>query len=418
MDTFRPVSTSSHCEVGCRVRRCVVLLLLVGSGAAGQTICDSKQKGTIACLVPNVIETAAHNLDPNFPFDPNVATGDALLLVPLASSLPIPSPASGFVYSFDASTGAYIRTSQTFGPILAERAETIGRNKASIGFTFQRFVFDKVDGVELHDVTTVLRVGQQGLISSADTVITNHLNLGVELNQFTVFAAYGITNRLDVLLAVPISTAYLGISYNGTVQSAATGGLPIPFSASVRETASGFGDVNFQIKGTVVRSEHAGIALGANLRLPTGNEYQGLGAGAAGIEPFVVASVTYKRVTPHLNFGYRWNGQSVLEGNPETGVKSRIPSQMPYALGADIGVAKRVTLALDILGLEVIHGDRFTTNITNGLERSSYNIANGSAGFKFNPFGNILVVANVLFPLNDGGLRSKVVPMIGLSYAF
>ncbi len=39
------------------------------------------------------------------------------------SSLPLPSPASGFTYEFDAAIGAFTRTTQSFGPILAERAE-------------------------------------------------------------------------------------------------------------------------------------------------------------------------------------------------------------------------------------------------------------------------------------------------------
>jgi hypothetical protein len=416
--TSRPVSASPHCHRRVKIRHGwlrrpllnMISLLMLALGAAGQTVCDTRQKGTIACLVPNVINAAINTLDPGGSLDPRAPTGDAVIVVPLASSLPIPSPASGFVYAFDNSTGAYIRSSQTFGPILAERFETIGRNKAFVGFTFQRFVFDKLDGVNIHDITTIVQ-GDGG-------EITNHFNLGIQLNQFTIFATYGVTNRLDISLAIPISTAYVGLSYNGVLRNRGTGFQSIPLAASGRWTASGFGDVNLQVKGTAIRSEHAGVAFGVNLRLPTGNEYQALGSGSAGIEPFIVASTTYKRVTPHINFGYRRNGESILAGNVLTGIKSHIPSQVPYAAGADIGVTKRVTLALDILGLEVIHGDRLTRNVTYGFDRRSYNVTNGSAGFKLNPVGNLLFVANLLFPLNDGGLRSKVVPMIGLSYAF
>src|SRR5262245_43275368 len=41
-------------------------------------------------------------------------------------AVPLPSPASGFTYRFDPTTGVFQRTSQSFGPILSERAETIG----------------------------------------------------------------------------------------------------------------------------------------------------------------------------------------------------------------------------------------------------------------------------------------------------
>src|SRR5512145_3297733 len=42
------------------------------------------------------------------------------------AAVPLPSPASGFTYEFDSALGVFQRTSQSFGPILSERAETIG----------------------------------------------------------------------------------------------------------------------------------------------------------------------------------------------------------------------------------------------------------------------------------------------------
>ena len=39
-------------------------------------------------------------------------------------------------------------------------------------------------------------------------------------------------------------------------------------------------------------------------------------------------------------------------------------------------------------------------------------------GAKFNATGNLLVSANLLFPLTDGGLRPKVTPVIGVDYSF
>jgi hypothetical protein len=41
-----------------------------------------------------------------------------------------------------------------------------------------------------------------------------------------------------------------------------------------------------------------------------------------------------------------------------------------------------------------------------------------SLGAKFNPIGRLLVIANVLFQVNEAGLHSKPVPLIGLSYTF
>ena len=40
----------------------------------------------------------------------------------------------------------------------------------------------------------------------------------------------------------------------------------------------------------------------------------------------------------------------------------------------------------------------------------------GSFGFKFQTGGGLIIVTNVLVPLNDGGLRSGVIPTLGLEY--
>jgi hypothetical protein len=48
----------------------------------------------------------------------------------------------------------------------------------------------------------------------------------------------------------------------------------------------------------------------------------------------------------------------------------------------------------------------------------SYNITNAAIGIKAKPFANFVITANVTLKLNDGGLRAKAVPLVGLSYTF
>jgi hypothetical protein len=50
--------------------------------------------------------------------------------------------------------------------------------------------------------------------------------------------------------------------------------------------------------------------------------------------------------------------------------------------------------------------------------QASFNIISGSAGFKAQLGGNMLLTTNLLFGLNNNGLRARVVPLIGLSYTF
>src|SRR5581483_10264297 len=69
--------------------------------------------------------------------------------------LPIISPASGFTYKFESSSGIFVRSTASFGPIYTERAETIGRGKVSFGVSYQRFRFSNLDGLDLHKVPAV-----------------------------------------------------------------------------------------------------------------------------------------------------------------------------------------------------------------------------------------------------------------------
>lgn len=401
-----------------QMRRCnaipvLVLLSLGGFQAAlAQGPCYNG-KATIACLFPQVAGSAFSPLGIPSGLSNDIPTGDAVLVTPLASTQPVPSPASGFIYTFDSSAGVYARSSKSFGPILAERADTIGRRRFFLGFAFQRFAFDKVDGVSPHSL--------QVAIPAPGGQLNENVNFDLQLNQTTAFMTYGVSNRVDVSLAIPFSTVYGSVVLNAVYLPTQSPGTPIRLFAQGKHTASGLGDVNVQWKGVVIRKESAAVAVGTVLRLPTGDEYEALGAGTIGVKPFIVGSFSYKRLSPHLNLGYQLNGKSVLSGNILTGVKRHLPDQFQYAAGVDVGVSRRLTLDFDILGAEVVHGDRLNQNLAQNPQvfiRQSYNMTNGAAGFKVNLVGNLLLVANVLFRLNDAGLRVKVAPLVGLSYGF
>ena len=52
---------------------------------------------------------------------------------------------------------------------------------------------------------------------------------------------------------------------------------------------------------------------------------------------------------------------------------------------------------------------------------NSYNITNASMGIKLRPFpkvSKLVITANVLVRLDEGGLHSKPAPLIGLGYTF
>jgi hypothetical protein len=185
-----------------------------------------------------------------------------------------------------------------------------------------------------------------------------------------------------------------------------------------------------RLKARVVKSGSTGVALGADVRFPTGDELDLLGSGAWGVKPFLIVSFSQKVLSPHLNVGYQWNGESVLAGNVVTGVKASLPDQILYEGGVDIGVTPRITLALDVLGRRVLKSPRLQTETFHALQGgltfpnihfiqdADFNQTNGAAGIKVNAGGKLLLDVNVLFKLDNAGLRDKITPLVGFEYSF
>ncbi len=357
------------------------------------------------------------------------------------ASVPLPSPASGFTYELDPSLGVMKRSTQSFGPILTDRSETIGKKKFSVGLNYQRFTYDTLEGVDLGAIPAVFTHDSAAPGGRADVVTTMN-SIDVSLDQFTAFFTYGLLDRLDVSLAVPAVRVDLAVVSDATIRRIGTAATPAThffrdasggFGTTTRfsqsGSASGLGDLILRLKGTAFKGGHTGLALGADVRLPTGDEEDLLGSGAAGVKPFLVFSTAFARVSPHANVGYQWNGKSVLAGNIVTGEKKALPDNLIWAAGLDIGVGSKVTLALDVLGRRVIDSPRLTTRTFTALQggstfpdirfvTESFNITNGSVGIKLNAGGKVLVDLNVLFKLDDAGLRDKVTPLFGLEYTF
>src|SRR5438045_8987000 len=93
-------------------------------------------------------------------------------LVSQIVSVPLPSPAASFTYHFDPTLGVFQRTTQRFGPIVAERAATIGSSRVSFGSAFQRFTFDSVEGLDLQKVPPAFTHDNAFLRGGREDVVT------------------------------------------------------------------------------------------------------------------------------------------------------------------------------------------------------------------------------------------------------
>jgi hypothetical protein len=365
-----------------------------------------------------------------------------IALIQQLTALPLPSPASGFTYNFDPALGAFTRSTQSFGPILTERAETIGARKSTFGFSYQYYSFDKLEGVDLDEIPAVFTHDQIPTIDFAfeDDLVTTLNGIDTTLGQFTFFYTYGLANRFDVSVALPIVSAEMSVVSNASIRRISGSDEEIHFFEEQAQllgverrflasgSADGIGDIILRVKGTALKSGPTGMAVGTDVRFPTGDEENLLGSGAYGLKPFFVLSYANPTVSPHINLAYQWNGSSVLAGDVEAGVKEDLPDQFLYAFGAEFGLAHAVTLVVDILGQRVIDAPRiqfsdFTaadgttfTNLT--VQEQSFNLVNGAVGVKVNLVSSLLLDFNVLFALDDAGLRDKVTPLIGFEYTF
>jgi hypothetical protein len=381
-----------------------------------------------------------HSAHFNSDFQSNASQFTTALVGQLVS-LPLPSPAGGFTYEFDSTLGVFRRTTQSYGPIVADRAETIGARRVAVGFTFQRFAFDSIEGLDLSNVPAVFTHDSAHLLGGREDVVTTTNQIEARVNQSTAFVTMGVTDSLDLSLAVPFVSNYLRVISTATVRRLGTTNTLTHFYRQANGevgdsrvftavgSASGLGDLLVRVKGTLKKTERSGVAVGLDLRLPTGDPMDLLGSGATGLQPFGIWSGTFGNVSPHVNAGYNWNGSSVLAGDPAHGESADFPDQVTYAVGADLSVSPRLTVAFEVLGrymidAERLHQEEFAAldgrsvfpNV--GFSRTSFNVLNGAIGFKAAIAERLLLDVNLLFNLNERGLRDKVTPLVGFEYAF
>ena len=262
-------------------------------------------------------------------------------------------------------------------------------------------------------------------------------SIQASVNQFTTFLTYGVTDRLDLSIAIPVLSNDMTVISEATVQRIGTTDPLVHFFRAVDGSlgnrrlftafgsSSGLGDITLRLKSLVAN----GLSLALDLRAPTGDEEDLLGSGAAGVRPFLIWSGGGGAFAPHINLGYQWNGKSTLAGNPTTGESGELPDQAFYTVGATFSLGSRFTFAMDLLGQYVIDTPRVaveefqaldgsTTFQTLTFQKDSFNALSAAIGFKLNVVENLLVDFNLLFNIDDNGLRDKVTPLVGVEYAF
>jgi hypothetical protein len=397
----------------------------------------------VLARTPGGVGVVAH--EPIFATDPTVTDVTTLIqqisqqIGAQLSTFPVGSSSGGFTYKYDPTLGTFTRSTQTFGPAFAERASTVGKQKFNLGMNLQHSNYTTLDGRDLAngDIKFFLLHQQLSPRSFVEgDVIEADLRMKLTSDTAVFYGNYGVTDALDIGVAVPVVQVKMDLTYNATILDFATrvvdptrhlfgnGKKTQDFTSS--GSANGVGDIVVRAKYAFMKREARGLAAGLDLRLPTGAEENMLGSGATQAGVFLIASSTSGRVSPHVNVGYTgvWGGTGVSD-------------QLNYVGGVEFAVTPKLTVVADGLGRTLRNplrlqdisephgfqqgtGAAFETVNLQEVTTESRSLSSilGTVGVKFNPWQNLLLSAHVVVPLNDAGLRSRVTPVVGFDYSF
>ena len=421
------------------------LLALVADVASGQGLRQKLELGLFSfgscgeplCLPALVTAGNAHGRH----FIPSAEAGNAAIIAFLGSAIgsnvsniPISATTSGVTYSFEG--GAPVRTNVSGGPIFAERAQTLGRGRVLVGANASSIRFNTLRGIPLNSLDfnfTHQDVDPAGEGNPAfeNEFITVRTSLDVNVLATVAFATYGLTNRIDIGVAVPfVSTSIDGSSFGQIVPFGpnpahyfgGTAANPILSAvAGVNGSASGIGDVAVRAKVNLspTASSKTGFALLGDVRLPTGKEEDFLGSGSTTSRVLGIVSGRYGDFAPHANAG--------------VAIRSGQDQQNAFlaTAGFDHLLAPWATFALDFISEWQMGSSKLTlpqpvtielpfrrTILPSNIPDRRDDLMNASIGGKFSTKKGATVILNALVPLNRGGLRASTSWTAGLEYGF
>ena len=451
-----------------RLAAALVAALLVPVGARAQT--DNSLRGKISQLFifgsgedPLFLAGTA---DPNNPasirahgahFVPSAVSENGSLIGFITSAiatsvgnLPIGTTSGSTTFRFEG--GVPMKTSTSAGPIFAERAQTLGKGRTIVGIGYNAFHFTSLRGVPLNDLDLIFThenvtsatfancdsiVGgdcsKMGIPGLENDIMQFRLNLDLDVAVTNLYATYGLTDWMDVGVVMPLVSSHLHgqsfaqlIPFGGPTATHFFAGTPTnPVLSATRDvsgSAFGLGDVAVRSKVKVHESERSGVALLGEARFATGSSDDLLGAGVFTARGLAVVSGTVGTFSPHVNVGYAYHART-----------SHLPwnDAVLATAGFDDLMAPNVTLAVDLVS-ELQVGDSnlhlpgpvtFDSPFHRVIQPTSIpdqrdDLVNGSLGGKYQLRNGFTAVANLLVPLNRGGMRSNLMFTTALEFNF
>ncbi len=391
--------------------------------------------GKPLCLDNSVNATNGHGDH----FLPDVAASNGALITFLndaisstASNFPLPASGSGITYTF--AGGLPVKTSTSLGPIFGERAQTIGKGRFVTGANLTGIAFTSLRGVPLEGLILTFThqdVPPAGLGQPVreNDLLQVRLDLNVNLLVSTFFATYGVNDRVDVSVAVPVVHSSLS---GRSVGQFLPFGIPtshffagdssnpvLTANAATFGSETGIGDIALRIKATLLNTEPFRVAIMADTRLPTGSEEDLTGSGHLGFRGLLIGAGQFGNFSSHLNLGYAVRGGRGLN------------DAFLATAGFDELMASWATLAVDVISewetgpnaltlpssITFEYPVQRTVQLSNIPEMRDHRV-NGSLGFRFRTPGGPILTTNAVVPLRRGGLQAGLIWTAGLDFSF
>jgi hypothetical protein len=328
-----------------------------------------------------------------------------------------------------------------FTPIFTESSATVGQGQFLAGTNFSYFNLSKIRGENLSDLEFAFEQNGGG------DLIAVTMPFDINASVFTLYGTYGITDRLDVGLAVPIVRLQIenvnttfrvegdhsGCRYappeEGGLNCQGIGGREVSPPLSAFQELPGS---ETYLNTLAVRAKYrfpsswtrGSMAAVVDMRIPVGrSDGNVLGSGNFGTRLMLIGEYdeldTFK---PYVNFGAQfWNGDN--------------SNSLKFAAGFSQRVASKVFFAFDLLGELQIEEPPFLFALDNEVSpddpASDFSLAQSSipalsrdhtmnAGIglqvAFSP--TFHAYGSALFALLNRGLQSAVVPTIGVAAYF
>jgi hypothetical protein len=339
------------------------------------------------------------------------------LAVSVGKSLPVPSASSGITFTFDPATSAFERSTEVLGQLYLERANPIGKGRFNVSVTYQYVNTDEVQGRSLASLSDPKPIRDP---KTGTLFVIPRFDLSLVTHEITTNFTYGVTDDLEVNLAVPVLHSTLDVD----PLLRQVGGGRIQTGSEV-DTELGVGDIFLRGKYRLVRSRFGDLAAGLLFRLPSGNENDFQGTGLFEVDPRLYASTPVVTLAPPIR------AQGFVNAGLDLTPQDSSRSEGRWGVGVDIMFATRLTLSVALLGrepfarllqpgtLDVTRADGSRSPIF-GLRPGQPSYYDVSIGGRVNLWrDSVFGIFNVVVPANpDQGVRASVIPLVGIEATF